>query len=411
MHRLAISFAIACTLTFGLDQWLHHQIESSGQAENTLTQGLFGVAAIYHRLVTSSPRKPVPRYTALVTLSASASPPGLSVFNTCQERGFLGSVLTTLSRSHPTVVVIDKYFGKDTCPAADPGTAALVDGVRALCESHVKVVVGRAVNSEARSQAGVSRSYPLDPALSFGQNGTCVSEGVLNIDLDLRRVDLWWPNVQPVNGIQGAPPSLALAAALAASPDLLANGRLAGWSAGSPPPYVSFLKENQFRRYNLQARSLVCGTQGRACTYDELSPAVRELAHRPVIVIGEDIPELDRHDTVIGDIPGYMLQANYIESLLDDRVIRPVAEGWNLVTGLVVFVGFEYILWRFHRAPLAAVWRLIVLFGGVSLVIYLSVVLLGYYLNPAAVSIIAVLLRVADLALGTLPGSYERAPT
>lgn len=409
-RRLAIHFAIACLLTYGLEIWLHHAVDASGESHNFLTQSIFGLETFYHQLVTASPRKPAPRFTSLVTLSETSCPVGASHLNVCGERGFLGEALKTLSHAKVKVVVIDKYFGATSCPQNDPGTLNLMRGAQALCAAHITLVVGRKVTDSAQSQPMGTGTYPLDPSLVFAPEAACVTEGVVNTDIDPRRAPIWWPDIQPVSGSNAAPPSLALAASLAASPKFMQNGRLAGWTPDAPDPYVSFVRRGQFDDYSIAARDLVCTASGnpgwRACEDAELSQRLRSLADARVVIIGEDVTDADRHDTVVGDLPGYMLQANYIESLLDDRLIRPVPEGLNVLAGLLFFGAFEYIAWRYHERRLHAFSWIALLFAGTGLAIYLSVTLLGYYLNPATIGLLAVLLRLADTAL--LPA--EEAP-
>lgn len=401
-RRLAIHFAVACLLTYGLEFWLHHAVDASGESHNFLTQSIFGLETFYHQLVTASPRKPAPRFTALITLSEESSPAGVSSLNVCAERNFLGEALKTLSHAKVRVVVIDKTFGDATCSKDDPGTLNLMRGVQALCAAHITLVVGRRLNERSRSQTPRGAAYPLDPSLTFAREAACVTEGVINIHLDLRRVVLWWPNVQPVAGSHSAPPTLALAASLAASPSFMRNGRLAGWTPDAPVPYVSFVRPGQFDDYNIAARDLVCSAPGnpgwRACEDGELSQKVRSLADGRVVIIGEVTPD-DSFETVVGAMPGYILQANYIESLLDDRLIRPVPGGLNVLAGLLFFAAFEYIAWRHHERRLYAFILIGLLVAGSGLVIYLSVTLLGYYLNPATIGLLAVLLRLADTAL------------
>ena len=410
-RRLAIHFAVACLLIFGLQIWLHHAVDAFGQSHNFLTQSIFGLEDFYHQLVTASPRKPAPRFTSLVTLSDTSSPAGVSFFSVCTERNFLGEVLKTLAHAKVRVVVIDKNFGDTSCAKDDPGTLNLMRGVQALCDAHITLVVGREVEEVARSQAAPGGGYPLAPSLSFAP-AACVTESVINIHPDLRRVVLWWPNVQPVSGSRNAPPTLALAASLAASPSFLQNGRLAGWTPDAPVPYVSFVRRGQFDDYNIAARDLVCSAPGnpgwRACADAELSSKVRSLADGRIIIIGEDRPGYDSFDTVVGKMPGYILQANYIESLLDDRLIRPVPAGLNVVAGLMFFAAFEYLAWRHHGRRLYALSSIALLVVGTALVIYLSVTLLGYYLNPATIGLLAVLLRLAYTALAPAEGARTR---
>jgi hypothetical protein len=98
----------------------------------------------------------------------------------------------------------------------------------------------------------------------------------------------------------------------------------------------------------------------------------------------------DEHITVAGPMPGYMLQANYIESLLAPLdVRRPAPEILNWFAGLGIFVGFEYLLSR-HRLTRAFVY-FAVLMVGVVITIYLAGSLFRYYFSPVPVGILAIL--------------------
>ena len=271
------------------------------------------------------------------------------------------------------------------------------------------------MDEEARAEPRTLSLYPLEPALRLNPPATCVSEAIVNTYPDLRRAALWWPSVQPVANSSQPPPSLALAGALAASPRLLDAGRLAGWTADLPPPYVSLLELEQFRPWSIPARDAVCSSPSppgwRACLEGELNPAIQRLIHGRVVVIGEDMPGLDRHDTVVGDMPGYMLQANYLESLLDDRLIRPVPEAVDWISGFVVYAAFEFIIRRYHRRRVPGVLWALVLLSGTALTVYLAVTLFGYYLNPATVSLLAALMGLMDLVLWPSEVANMRART
>ncbi|MGA7926678.1 MAG: CHASE2 domain-containing protein, partial [Candidatus Sulfotelmatobacter sp.] len=59
-----------------------------------------------------------------------------------------------------------------------------------------------------------------------------------------------------------------------------------------------------------------------------------------IVLIGERT-DRDQHNTVNGKMPGYELQANYIEALLDDRYFTPVNSGLELalaVAGILAII-------------------------------------------------------------------------
>jgi hypothetical protein len=196
-----------------------------------------------------------------------------------------------------------------------------------------------------------------------------------------------------------------MAASLAASPQLIKNGPLAGWTPEKEAPYVSFVTRGQFAGYRSEAKDIVCPASGdpgwRACEDKDVEQIekLRSLAKDRVIVIGEDVAGVDRHDTVVGELPGYLLQANYIESLLDNRLIRPVWGPLNVLAGLAFFGAFEYFARQYEKRNYTrwqVIKRVTILIVASCLTVYLSVTLLGYYLNPTTIGLLAVVLRLTD---------------
>ena len=96
---------------------------------------------------------------------------------------------------------------------------------------------------------------------------------------------------------------------------------------------MSFLTNGQFDGVMIAANDIICSTSSepgwRACESGELQPRVRSLVRGKVVIIGEDVPDIDRHKTVVGDVAGFVLQADYVESLLDNRLIHPVSDIFN----------------------------------------------------------------------------------
>ena len=84
-------------------------------------------------------------------------------------------------------------------------------------------------------------------------------------------------------------------------------------------------------------------------------------------------------------------------------------EAVNLIYGLLIYAIFEYIVWYHHNRQWRGLLWTLALFVGTTLTIYLSVMLFGYYLNPAMVSLLAVLIRLADLVLWPSEAANMRA--
>jgi CHASE2 domain-containing sensor protein len=352
-------------------------------------QRLFSVATLYQRVVTAVPRKPQTGNVFLIEISGL---PGVSDSNTCKERTYIGDLLRTLALAQPRVVVIDGYFDNNRCDGAND---KLVDGAKMLCQANAKLVVGRAVNEDALKKD--LPVYPLDEALDFRKAGAaCVSEGLVNLDPDFRRVSLWFPNVQAVAYSVPPPPSLPLAAALAYKDDL----GVARWPHEADPPYVSFLAPHEFDKFKRNASEVLCGPpeDWRACEDTQIRKDVKNLALGKVVVIGE-LDHRDKHPTVLGELDGYMLQANYIESLIDNRLFRPVPEWFDWLAGLAIFVCFDYLSWRHQGIHIVAACAMLV--AGVLLGVYFALHIVGFYVNPALVIILTILYsRVIGFFLG-----------
>jgi CHASE2 domain-containing sensor protein len=84
------------------------------------------------------------------------------------------------------------------------------------------------------------------------------------------------------------------------------------------------------------------------------NPELRKLRDR-VAVVGQVWPGQDVHESVIGAVPGVVLQANYIESLLDQRIFKPLDPWLQLLIGAVwlLLIAAPAFLWG--EQPLMAV--------------------------------------------------------
>ena len=95
--------------------------------------------------------------------------------------------------------------------------------------------------------------------------------------------------------------------------------------------------------------------------------------------------QYDKHDSVFNSkIPGVILQANYIEAMLDQRCYEPIR--WlDYVIGFLVFAAV-YFCGLTTDSVLKLFVRLSLILSGVFLLIYLPVVLFGFYISPITIS-------------------------
>jgi len=149
-------------------------------------------------------------------------------------------------------------------------------------------------------------------------------------------------------------------------------------------PFTSFLRESEILTYS--AIQLVCDpsilqpSRWEDCT----AGAVGNDAFRNhIVVIGNRIAD-DFHPSVIGTVPGVVLQANYIESLLDGRYFTPVPFWPAFLVNLALSLGIGWLFYRFSflgggSRNLTVLRSFVFIFGGWILSYFLALQL-GYYL-------------------------------
>jgi CHASE2 domain-containing sensor protein len=309
-------------------------------------------------------------------------------------------------------VVVDKYFSNLPCQQTPESTEKLVSGLREVCRNGAPVVAGVLTTQQNEDE------YPrLEETISLDPVGQCnLRLGVVNTDPDTRRVPLnWWCRGSAKGSEVRAVPSLSLAAVEGAQPDIaVSDSRLAKLIQENLNPYTTVLPENEWGRYAISAGEVLCGrTIGRnddwrACGDAPLSADLSSRLRGRVVLIGEDSPREDTHDTALGEMPGFVLQAGFIESLLDDRLYRPVPQAVNYGLGLLIFACFEYIL-EVSSSLWMAFRRMMFLILAAGGVIYVTVIHFGYFLNPAALSIAYLTIKISGVAV-TRFGVGEHAP-
>jgi CHASE2 domain-containing sensor protein len=99
------------------------------------------------------------------------------------------------------------------------------------------------------------------------------------------------------------------------------------------------------------------------------------------------------HDSVLGYTPGIILQANYIEALLDGRFLSQSPLPLQILLSFLCFAAieivFEFIPKIWAALPIAVL--VVVVFYAMS---YLAMVQFGYYLDLWIPSALALLLKV-----------------
>ena len=393
--RRGLMFVLACGVAYALEHGAQHVI-AGGDANSPALRSFFSIKEFYSRAVSSWPRALVPRYTVIVHIDPErdATAEGLAN-NVCQQRDYLARLLPEIAAREPSIVVVDKYFTRSGCTLAPP-TQALRDAI-AEVSLRRPVIVGLRVD-DLPPTAGARPA--LVAPLAF-ESSPALREGLVNLDRDPRRVPLGW-TVHTPDGADAWRNGIALETALAHDPKLLTKApRLERLKERRDNPYISMIAEPLHT--TLQASDFLCAAGSKTDAFAAACGQVKRSSTDPsylrgrIAIVGETGRSLDRHETgVIGNVPGTVLQANYIEALLDERYFSPVPEWVNYLAGFAFFVLLEWALQ--HANPLVGAIRLTVLVAVTFGLLSLTARYLGHHVDPVTISVLLVVFKVIGLA-------------
>lgn len=418
----ALAFVLACGLAWLLELTAEHLLAHQGN----LAGPLFNLGGIYQTLVTSGPRKPIQKFTVLIDTNVDNdhyfSALTRDLINPCNRRAALAILIRKIAHANPAVIVLDYSFHARQCAADDDPTLKLI---AALNETSmiVPIVIGRRLAPDDT----------LQPTLDFSsEQGQMLQQGLISFDPDTRKLPLNWAFRPASTSMKESEPewvwidTLALRAAKSQNPQLKTTySRLAHFLASSPAfpqqaihPFISFLEQDQLHIY--PAGEILCGTNYDTAKLDDPStctPAGQplEMLRGRIVVVGES-GSADTHDSVIGKVPGFVLQANYIEALLDERYFTPAPELIDFLFGFLIFIALMAASEVRSAVRMIALWA--VTLAGAFILIYFAIMHLGYYTNPVAVNLFALIITlghkiyrwIEPLSEKILPSKMEKPP-
>jgi hypothetical protein len=305
-------------------------------------------------------RKPRAHYVSIVGIEEGEDPPKI-LTDRCSRREYIAQILRALKNQDPAVVVLD--FSPDAPGHCLPATDNQVRTAIAELSNKAQVVIGEnsldmqhLMPNDASSlrnlHAGENDLLLVDPGwISPDATSGAVTYGLTKTILDNRSVPVslfvWKKSIDDVY-VRQPVDSLSIAAVKAFQPWA---PEINAAAAHRMPPLTAFMGDEAFP--HVDAASIVlCGEDARIhdkWTKCHSSGMPRdELRHRIVMVaMGRNSEHADYLPTVIGDIPGHVLQANYIEALLDDRLLWQLSQTLQFVLMLTVFVAVQI---AFHIA-------------------------------------------------------------
>lgn len=409
LFQAPLSLAAAATiylLSFTIPFLLEHAQEFLREGEGHEGGVLLDAGIWYQRVVTSGFRKPRVHQVSIVTLDRSRE--GSVVDELCEQRRLLAKLLHRLGQARPKAIVIDKWFlPNDNCDLDDARTRALITAVDEV-SSVTSLVIGRYSESERELAQGRSdllaelkkrglrqSDQILKPMLSFREDrpeSPGVSYGLTRLNFDTRKIPTGWPTYQNLEDVGRQQPQfmngLAVAAVARSDPSALEQGRFKSILEAGTHPFTGLLSREDFASHLHSATDVLCGSSDphgekswRLCGDDGLSREMLGDLQGRIVVIGQTDPNIDLHDTVVGEMPGVFLQANYIESLLDDRYLRAVGF-WPQLLISIVWVGIIESVFRLLRSRPSAALRWSVLLSLLMVLVFYHFVIYfgGYYL-------------------------------
>jgi len=405
-----LAAVLACLVIFGLEVLVESLLESPEEhGRSPVARSIFELSGLYQRAVTVGWRKPEPRFTVIVELNVDndSGLRGLTASNVCNQRPFLAALIVRLTAARPAVIVVDKYFGRDTCERHPAGAHDLRKAVENARANGIPVVVGlKAAQGPGAARAG--GGIRIEPSL-FGEGSSVVDQAIVNIDNDSRRMALRWCGVVDSDGITQPDwcETLALKAARKYDRQIIVKyPRLKTLLQHGRHPYISFMRPEQFCRYAVLADGRLAKRGDRRCPLDPDGTVSVEYLRGRVVVFGETGHD-DVHTSVVGPVSGVFMQANYIEALLDDRYFKSVPV-LDYLFGIATFLSVTLIGVKLHGRPMLALLLITLTVTSVIGIVVGLILLGGLYVNPVGVSVLALLFDGSHIALSWVMGKTGR---
>lgn len=296
----------------------------------------------------------------------------------CNRRAYLAELVKALSNLSPRVVVLDMWFSPESCSEAD--SQPLWDALNQI-STKIPVVYGLGSYSLSESLAlwpaeiARLRSQKLElkstelvlmpmqhPSILTNGN---MSGGVVELDSNPRSIPLSWP-VYDNFEIAGKPgelhrlDSLSIAAVRAFDPRGAVLTRVGALSpdgsakaSAELPPDTSFLREEDLAITG--AIDIICLSPRNHFWQSTCQPIVK--ATHPQIAISGKVVLIgttgmgDVHQSQIGIVPGVILQAEYVESLLQNRVYKSIPIAYQVAVGFAWLFAIVWVSQRLLSRP------------------------------------------------------------
>ncbi len=263
----------------------------------------------YHAILTFGYRPLTPRYSAIVTLK----PKPVSALGICAVRARINHVLDELRKYEPRAIVFNFTLDAARTLSCPVETNRLLDTVQKTC-SRMPITFAYEIRG--------GRIVEFDSVEPLGKY---CSDGYSNTKerLDIRELPLEY-RIGP-----RAAASLSWAAAQLVDPEIQNHPRLDTRGRRSDQFYAAIFLEEEFSNYAISESELSSSTGVRD---------LNALFRGRVVVVGDESTFIE---TNAGPVRGYLLQASYIEALLDGRILKRVPWCIEILLSLLFWYAIE----------------------------------------------------------------------
>jgi hypothetical protein len=292
-----------------------------------------------------------------------------------------------MSAASPAAIILDWWNDPGSCGQEDKNKI-FKDAIASAGRTTPLVFVRGTEISEDGSL--VSEPDLLD--------NTGVNFGLTRLNCDVRKIPLSWPVLSPA-GLTNVPSLAIEGIRVSKSGGIPEQSPLLQIIADNHDPYVSYFFDHvpQASARDLFCRGGTISPNGQ-CAGGTQEADLPELLRGKIVLISDVTATMDDwYESPAGRVPGAVLHANYIESLIADNVLKPVPVIFQIAASCAWFVVIELIFKRYERRP----WLATGLVAGATFALaitfyYAVVVLLHFYFVLVVPSILYLITKAAE---------------
>jgi CHASE2 domain-containing sensor protein len=271
--------------------------------------------------------------------------------NVCKKRQFLAKLIRGISNLHPSLISIDLYPQSTSCSGNED--QELEDAIKRvstvspiLFAKHTEILQDLIANNDPAAEilkkSGFSdRDLLIAPHLPL--EGQMLGYGISRSSCDTRAIPVSWIAYPDANAfLKHLPPQSVASFAYKASTtyDSELYKFVEEFLSHHKRMVTSFIPEEYF--LSVAPKDILQCLDNVDNKHPDCLPDLQAKFRGKIALIGE-VSTSDMHRSVIQyeKVPGYLLQANYVEGFLDDRYSSPLTAWVELplsVVGILVVV-------------------------------------------------------------------------